>query len=84
MEEINGKLKTLGRYYIKGSGHQQNSFSNKEFEQKNHLKNFFQSQKNGKKMKNTVRDPKVGIRRYIWIQGDSNFTSLGSLKLHKS
>ena len=51
MEEINGTLKTLGRYYKKGSSHQQNSFSNKEFEQKNHLKNFFKSQKNGKKGK---------------------------------
>ena len=51
MEEINGTLKTLGRYYKKGSSHQQNSFSNKEFKQKNHLKNFFKSQKNGKKGK---------------------------------
>ena len=65
MEGINDTLKTLGRYYKKGSSHQQNSFSSKESEQKNCLKNFFKSQKNRKKeKKNTVRDLEIRIRRY--------------------
>ena len=43
MEGINGTLKTVGRYYKRGSNYQQNSFSNKELEQKDPLKNFFKS-----------------------------------------
>ena len=48
MEEINDIPKTLGTYYKRGSSHQQNSFSNKESELKDPLKNFFKSQKNRK------------------------------------
>ena len=51
MEGINGTLKTLGRYYKKGSNYQQNSFSNKESEQKDPLKYFFKSQKDRKREK---------------------------------
>ena len=51
MEGINGTLKTLGMYYKKGSNYQQNSFSNKESEQKDPLKYFFKSQKDRKREK---------------------------------
>ena len=48
MEGINGTSKTLGRYFIRRSSHQQNSFSKKELKHKNPLENSFKSQKNRK------------------------------------
>ena len=51
MEGINDTPKNLGTDYKRGSSHQQNSFSNKELELKDPLKNFFKSQKNRKREK---------------------------------
>ena len=67
MEEINGTLKTLGRLYKREWSQQQKSFSDKESEQKDHLKNFFRIQK-GEKRENTMRDLETSTRGYTWIQ----------------
>ena len=51
MEGINGTPKTLGRHYKREWSQQQKPFNNKEIEQKDHLKNFLNFQKERKEGK---------------------------------
>ena len=82
MEGINGTPKIQGWYYKMGKQQTMRGIQPQSIEVKILKKTLLEIQKERKKRENSVRDPQTATRKHTWIQGDSNFTSLKSLKSH--